>query len=107
MKSILFIVVQILAVNLTAFAQIRNISEIGTQTKSNISNIINIYTPVVNYEPCKNIIIVEDGTGYNAGDTVLLIQMKGAIIDSSNAATFGTITNLRNAGNYEFNYGWF
>ena len=41
---------------------------------------------------------------YNPGDTVLLIQMKGAVIDSSNTANFGTVTNYKNAGNYEYNY---
>ena len=30
--------------------------------------------------------------------------MKGAIIDSSNSASFGSIVDYRNAGNYEFNY---
>ncbi len=66
--------------------------------------VINNYTPVLAFDKCKNIITVEDGTKYNIGDTVLMIQMKGAIIDSSNTATFGTITNYNNAGNYEFNY---
>ncbi len=69
-----------------------------------ISNIINDYTPVLAFDICKNILTVEDGTKYKAGDTVLLIQMKGAVIDSSNTAAFGTITNYKNAGNYEFNY---
>ena len=30
--------------------------------------------------------------------------MKGAVIDSGNTSNFGTITNYKNAGNYEFNY---
>ena len=29
--------------------------------------------------------------------------MKGAVIDSSNTANFGTITDYKNSGNYEFN----
>ncbi|MBS1511614.1 MAG: gliding motility-associated C-terminal domain-containing protein [Bacteroidetes bacterium] len=69
-----------------------------------VSNIINNYTPVLGFDQCKNIINVEDASAFNAGDTVLLIQMKGAVIDSSNSASFGTITNYKNAGNYEFNY---
>lgn len=69
-----------------------------------ISGIINDYTPVLSLLPCTNKIIVEDGTPFNAGDTVLLIQMKGAVIDSSNTSSFGTISDLKNAGNYEFNY---
>mgnify|MGYP000872391999 CR=1 FL=1 len=69
-----------------------------------ISNIINDYTPVISFNPCENKITVENGTKYNPGDTVLIIQMKGAVIDSTNTAAFGTITDYKNAGNYEFNY---
>ncbi len=67
-------------------------------------SIINDYTPVLALDICKNILTVEDASHFNTGDTVLLIQMKGAIIDSSNTAAFGTITDYKNAGNYEFNY---
>jgi len=69
-----------------------------------ISGIINHYTPVLALDKCKNILSVADATNYNAGDTVLLIQMKGAEIDISNTAAFGTVTDYKNAGNYEFNY---
>ncbi|MBK8610791.1 MAG: gliding motility-associated C-terminal domain-containing protein [Chitinophagaceae bacterium] len=69
-----------------------------------ISNIINDYTPITAFDICANKITVEDATKYNPGDTVLMVQMKGAIIDSTNTAGFGTINNYRNAGNYEFNY---
>lgn len=66
--------------------------------------IINDYTPVLALNPCNNTLTVEDATAYKVGDTVLLIQMKGAVIDSTNTAAFGSITNYKNAGNYEFNY---
>ncbi len=69
-----------------------------------IQDIINTYTPVVAINPCFNIITVEDAGTFNIGDTVLIMQMKGAVIDSSNTASFGNITNYQNAGNYEFNY---
>ncbi len=69
-----------------------------------ISGIINDYTPVLGLDICSNKITVEDGVRFNTGDTVLMIQMKGAIIDSTNTAAFGTITDYKNAGNYEFNY---
>ncbi len=68
------------------------------------SIIINDYTPVLSFDPCKNSLRVEDASKFKVGDTVLMIQMKGAVIDSTNTAAFGTITNYRNAGNYEFNY---
>lgn len=68
-----------------------------------IGDIINDYTPVLALDVCKNKITVEDGAAFNAGDTVLMIQMKGAETDVTNTTTFGTITNYHNAGNYEFN----
>jgi PKD repeat protein len=76
----------------------------GITSATGISSIINQYTPVLALDPCKNILTVGDALNYNIGDTVLLIQMKGAVIDSTNTATFGTITNYKNAGNYEFNF---
>ncbi|MDP4263903.1 MAG: PKD domain-containing protein [Bacteroidota bacterium] len=69
-----------------------------------LSGIINDYTEVLALDPCKNILTVANAGAYNVGDTVLLIQMKGAVIDSSNTAAFGTVTDYKNAGNYEFNY---
>ena len=69
----------------------------------NIGNIINVYTEVTGFSPCNNELIVADAFKYNIGDTVLLIQMKGAVIDSTNTANFGTITDYKSSGNYEFN----
>ncbi|HMU10366.1 MAG TPA: gliding motility-associated C-terminal domain-containing protein [Ferruginibacter sp.] len=69
-----------------------------------ISNIINTYTPVLALSPCDNKLTVADASTFNTGDTVLMIQMKGAVIDSTNTAAFGTIIDYKNAGNYEFNY---
>jgi gliding motility-associated-like protein len=68
------------------------------------TTIINDYTPVLSLDPCKNIINVGDASAFKIGDTVLMIQMKGAVIDSTNTNSFGTVTNYKNAGNYEFNY---
>jgi gliding motility-associated-like protein len=73
-------------------------------SNNGIGNIINSYTPVIALNECDNKITVEDAGAFNTGDTVLIIQMKGAVIDSSNTASFGTITDYKNAGNYEFNY---
>ena len=70
----------------------------------NIGNIINNYTPITILNACSNNITVEDAASFNTGDTVLIIQMKGAALDLSNTVTSGTITDYKNAGNYEFNY---
>ncbi len=66
--------------------------------------VINAYTEVFAYDTCTNSVTVADAASYNAGDTVLLIQMMGAVIDTSNTAAFGTIIDYKNAGNYEMNY---
>lgn len=69
------------------------------------SIIINKYTEVLNMtDVCKNIIEVSNASEFFVGDTILMIQMKGADIDSTNTANFGSITDYKNAGNYEFNY---
>jgi gliding motility-associated-like protein len=65
--------------------------------------IINKYAAVLSRPPCGNVFQVDDASGYGAGDTVLIIQMKGATIDSSNSASFGTVLSYNGAGNYEFN----
>lgn len=65
--------------------------------------IINDYTEVIGFDHCTNELTVTDGSRYNPGDAVLIIQMKGAFIDTTNTTSFGTITDYGNAGNYEFN----
>lgn len=70
----------------------------------NIGGVINRYTPVLSISGsnCLATITVGSVNGFAVNDKVLIIQMKGAVIDSSNTATFGTVTNLNGAGNYEF-----
>jgi gliding motility-associated-like protein len=68
-----------------------------------IGGIINDYSPVIDMLPC-NKIQVEDAGKFNVGDTIVIMQMKGAEIDSANTSNFGSISNIKNAGNYEFNY---
>ena len=82
----------------------QEINSLCNQKIATDSLIINTYTPVTALNPCDNKITVEDASTFNVGDTVLTIQMKGAVVDSSNTAAFGNITNYKNAGNYEFNY---
>ncbi len=71
---------------------------------STIGGIVNNYTPVQLLNSCNNKITVEDATAFKPGDTVLIIQMKGATINLTNTAAFGSIIDYKNAGNYEFNY---
>jgi hypothetical protein len=67
--------------------------------QSRIGGVVNVYTPVVAVR-CSDV-TVEETRGFAAGDTVMIIQMKGAVTSQQNAATYGTITSYGNAGNYE------
>lgn len=68
-----------------------------------ITGIVNIYTPVLQFDCDDNLLKVGSANGFGAGDNVLLIQMKGATVDLSNTDNFGDILDPGYAGNYEFN----
>lgn len=65
-----------------------------------IGGIVNTYTAVTNMTA--NSVTVTSAVGFSVGDRVLLIQMKGATINQTNTASFGQITALGSAGNFEF-----
>jgi gliding motility-associated-like protein len=65
---------------------------------------INAYAAALAFDICTNTITVSDAARFGVGDTVLIIQMKGAVIDTSNTPAFGNILDYGNAGNYEFNF---
>ena len=71
-------------------------------TPPNIT-VLNKYAAVQSRGTCDNSFVVDTATGFNVGDTVLMIQMKGAVIDTTNTASFGTLQNVQGAGNYELN----
>lgn len=70
---------------------------------TNISGVINTYVSVLQLGSgnCIDSIYVNSTNGFNVDDTVFLFQMKGAILDTSNSSSFGSIINYNNAGNYE------
>lgn len=94
MKQFLFF---ILLISNAAYSQVN-------KPQHDPPEVVNDYIEVLSFDICKNEITVADATSYKVGDTVLLIQMKGAVIDTSNTSTFGTVLDYKNAGNYEFNY---
>ena len=65
-----------------------------------ISGVVNQYVAVTSVN--LNSVNVSSAQGFSVGDRVLLIQMKGATISSTNNASFGQIQNYGNAGNFEF-----
>lgn len=66
----------------------------------NISGIINSYAQVTAI--AGTTITTISSTGFAVGDKIIVIQMKGASITTSNTSAYGDITNLNNAGNWEF-----
>jgi gliding motility-associated-like protein len=65
-----------------------------------ISGVVNSYAAVTTVT--SNSATLNAIGPFQVGDKVLIIQMKGAAITTTNTLAFGTITNLGNAGNFEF-----
>lgn len=77
---------------------------ISVNAKSqSISGIVNSYYQVTAVNPASNTVTVSNSSGLTPKTRVLLIQMKGATINSSNSSSYGDITAINNAGNYEMN----
>ncbi len=69
---------------------------------TDISGIVNTYHRVIEILPSKSCIRVADPTGLNLNNLVMLVQMKGATINTTaNSSLFGDTTALNGAGNYE------
>jgi hypothetical protein len=70
--------------------------------QTQIQGIVNQYYPVTEIVYPKACIRVPDATGLAQDDRVMLIQMKGATINTDdNSSAFGDTVSLNNAGNYE------
>jgi hypothetical protein len=67
------------------------------------SGVVNAYYKVTTVNTAANTLTVDNAAGLTPGQRVLVIQSKGAAITSANSATFGDITAIASAGNYEFN----
>ncbi len=75
--------------------------------QTNLSGIVNTYAPVQSISTDQTSINIgtPQGTGsFVVGNKVLIIQMKGANITTTNDENYGKITQLNEAGNYEFAY---
>jgi PKD repeat protein len=68
-----------------------------------ISGIINTYTKVNTIDTCQNNLNVASIAGFKKGENVLLIQMKGAIINEGQSSVYGNVVNMKSAGLYEVN----
>ncbi|HLK28391.1 MAG TPA: T9SS type A sorting domain-containing protein [Puia sp.] len=72
-------------------------------SSQSISGIVNSYYHVTAINTASNTVTVSNSSGLTAKTRVLLIQMKGATINSSASSSYGNITAINNAGNYEMN----
>lgn len=73
----------------------------STTGQVNIGGVINTYTAVTAFGVCANNIMVADASGFTPGNAVIIIQMQGAVIDETNTASFGTVSNYQSAGLWE------
>ncbi len=65
------------------------------------SGTINSYYKVSQVLPGQHQVLLNNNQQLAAGDRILLIQMKGAVIDDTNNPSFGTILNYNHAGRFE------
>jgi hypothetical protein len=74
-------------------------------TKAQILNsLVNHYAVVTapaNINIGTQTITVDDATPFGVGDLAVIIQMKGAEVITTAGETYGNVTNINNAGNYE------
>jgi PKD repeat protein len=71
--------------------------------RDSIKGIINSYAQVTTFGGCDAKLTVSDTTGFRKGMRVILCQMNGATIKTTNNSDFGNFSELRNVGNYEVN----
>ncbi len=67
-----------------------------------ISGVVNSYFKITGTVPAYNGLRVANISGLNVNDRVLIIQMKGVTINESNSSSFGNISSINGAGQYEF-----
>ena len=70
---------------------------------TNISGTVNAYARVTELNVSDNTVTLLDASAFAMSDRVLLIQMKGASINTNNSSSYGNITDYASAGLYELN----
>jgi hypothetical protein len=73
----------------------------GAQCQS-VSGVVNSYFAVTAVNTASNTVTVSSAAGLYNGEPILIIQMKGATVDGTNTASYGGVTAINDAGNYEF-----
>src|SRR4051812_15546124 len=100
MKKLSLSLAIIIAVNY-CFGQSYGTGADGNQT---ISGTVNAYAAVQSYiSNASSATLVVDASGsFQVNDLALIIQMQGAVIDTSNTANYGRLLSISSAGNYEY-----
>jgi hypothetical protein len=70
-------------------------------SQTNVSGIVNSYHKVIGINYTQSGLKLDDVTGIATNDRVMIIQMKGATVNTSNTNSFGSVSSLNGAGNYE------
>ena len=70
----------------------------------NLSGIINQYESILAIDSCTGLLEVQDTAGFPKNSRILMLQMQGASINTSNSANYGSVLNLGGAGFYEVNW---
>ena len=83
----------------------------GELTVTAANTVVNKYGKLAVDAPAGSSMIAVDNPGgangldintLTAGDLIMIVQMSGASIDTSNTPSYGQVTNLNNAGRHEF-----
>jgi hypothetical protein len=67
---------------------------------TDISGIVNTYHSLVEVVDAATI-RVDNVTGLAYGNMIMIVQMRGATVETANNSSFGNVTNMNNAGFYE------
>src|SRR6476620_2465373 len=71
-------------------------------SQTNISGVVNSYHKVIGINYSQSGIKVDNASGIAVNDRVIIIQMKGATVNTTiNVNSFGAVSSLNQAGNYE------
>lgn len=71
--------------------------------QEDLNGIINSYAAVQALDVCYNTLTVDSPNGFSENIDVIIYQAQGASIDLRNSSSFGTVTDLGQAGRYEKN----
>ncbi|MEY4877142.1 MAG: hypothetical protein RL708_2291 [Bacteroidota bacterium] len=76
----------------------------GSDGSPNISGIVNSYSSIINISSnsCQSILTVNTNSGFSVGNLVMIIQMQGAAIDTTNTSNYGIIQNDSSSGLFEY-----